>query len=220
MLADAEHAVREGLRCLLERESDFQVVGEVADGLKTITMVERLRPTVLMVEVALPGLNGLDVIRRVRETSPATGILVVSRYADAQRVGTAFSHGAAGFVVKHATGAELCGAIRRVSAGKRYLSALIVGFGSESLRRAAADPYQTLTAREREMLQLAAEGYSRVGMAHRLGISSRTAEKHRAKALNKLGLRSRVDVIRYALGRGILTPFGDATTALTSSRSS
>ena len=208
VLADAEHAVREGLRCLLEREKDFQVVGEVADGLKAITMVGRLRPSVLLVEVALPGLNGLDAIRRLRERSPATSILVVSRYADAERVATALSHGAAGYVVKHATGAELCGAIRRVSAGERFLSALIAGFGPERRRRVATDPYQTLTAREREMLQLAAEGYSRVGMARRLGISSRTAETHRANALNKLGLRNRVEVVRYALGRGILAPFG------------
>ena len=213
VLADAEHVVREGVRCLLEREKDFKVVGEVADGLKAITVVGRLRPRVLLVEVALPGLNGLDVIQRIRETSPATAILVVSRYADAQRVATALRHGAVGFVVKHATGAELCSAIRRVNAGKRYLSRPIVGSALESQRRAAADPYETLTAREREMLQLAAEGYSRVDMASRLGISSRTAETHRANALNKLGLRNRVEVIRYALGRGILVPLGGSTTA-------
>lgn len=213
VLVDAEHAVREGLRCLLEREKDFEVIGEVADGLKAITTVGRLRPSVLLMEVALPGLNGLDVILRIRETSPATAILVMSRYADAQRVSTALGHGAAGFVVKHATGAQLRGAIRRVSAGGRYLSAQIVGFGPERRRRAAADPYETLTAREREMLQLAAEGYSRVDMARRLGISSRTAETHRANALHKLGLRSRAEVIRYALGRGILVPVGGSTTA-------
>lgn len=213
VLADAEHAVREGLRCLLEREKDFEVVGEVADGLKAITVVGRLRPSVLLVEVALPGLNGLDVIQRVRETSAATAILVVSRYADAQRVATALRYGALGFVVKHATRAELCSAIRRASAGKRYLSRPIVGVGPASRPRAAADPYETLTAREREMLQLAAEGYSRVDMARRLGISSRTAETHRANALNKLGLRNRVEVVRYALARGILVPLGGSTTA-------
>src|SRR6266851_7281784 len=98
VMADAEHAVREGLRCLLEREKDFEVVGEVADGLKAIRLVERLRPSVLLVEVALPGLNGFDVIQRIRETSAATAILVVSRYADAQRVATALRHGAVGFV--------------------------------------------------------------------------------------------------------------------------
>ena len=213
MLADAEHAVREGFRCLLEREKDFEVVGEVADGLKAITVVGRIRPSVLLLEMSLPGLNGLDVIQRVRETVPATAILVVSRYADAQRVATALRHGAAGFVVKSATAAALCGAIRRVSAGKRYLSPPIVGVRSESRRPAAADPYETLTAREREMFQLAAEGYSRVDMARRLGISSRTAETHRANALNKLGLRNRVEVVRYALGRGILVPLGGPTTA-------
>ena len=212
VLADAEVAVREGFRCLLDREKDFEVVGEVADGIKAITLVGRLRPSVLLVEVALPGLNGLDVLRRIRERSPATAILVVSRYADAQRVATALRYGAAGFVVKHATGAALCSAIRSVSAGKRYLSPPIVGFGRESRRRAVADPYETLTAREREMLQLAAEGYSRVDMARRLGISSRTAETHRANALNKLGLRNRVEVVRYALGRGILVPFGGSAT--------
>jgi len=213
VMADAEHAVREGLRCLLEREKDFEVVGEVADGLKAIRLVGRLRPSVLLVEVALPGLNGFDVIQRIRETSAATAILVVSRYADALRVATALHHGALGFVVKHATRAELCSAIRHVSAGKLYLSRPIVGSGLASRPRATRDPYETLTAREREMLQLAAEGYSRVDMARRLGISSRTAETHRANALNKLGLRSRVEVIRYALDRGILVPLGGSTTA-------
>ena len=213
VMADAEHAVREGLRCLLEREKDFEVVGEVADGLKAIGVVGRLRPRVLLVEVALPGLNGLDVIQRIRETSRATAILVVSRYADAQRVATALRHGAVGFVVKHATGAELCSAIRHASAGKRYLSRPIVGLGPVSRPRATADPYETLTAREREMLQLAAEGYSRVDMARRLGISSRTAETHRANALKKLGLRNRIEVVRYALGRGILVPVGGSATA-------
>jgi DNA-binding NarL/FixJ family response regulator len=211
VLADAEHAVREGLRCLLEREKDFEVVAEVADGLKAIAVVGRLRPSVLLLEVALPGLNGLDVIQRIHETSPGTAILVVSRYADAPRVATALRHGAVGFVVKHATGTELRAAIRSASAGKRYLSRPIVGVGPENRRTVATDPYQTLTAREREMLQLAAEGYSRVDMARRLGISSRTAETHRANALNKLGLRNRVEMIRYALGRGILVPLGGST---------
>ena len=213
VMADAEHAVREGLRCLLEREKDFDVVGEVADGLKAVRAVGRLRPSVLLVEVALPGLSGLDVIRRRHETSTATAILVVSRYADAQRVATALRDGAIGFVVKHATRAELCSAIRRANAGKRYLSRPITGVEPAGRPRATADPYETLTAREREMLQLAAEGYSRVDMARRLGISSRTAETHRANALNKLGLRSRVEVIRYALDRGILVPLGGSTTA-------
>lgn len=209
LIADPEHMVRAGLRCLLEREENFEVVAEVDDGLEAVLRIGTLRPHVALVAVALPGLNGLELTRRIRESLPATAVVVVSRYADAERVTTALRYGAAGFVAKQASEAELYTAVRSAVAGGRYLSAPIARVTPESAEQVTSiDLYETLTAREREVLQLTAEGYTRASIARRLDISRRTAEAHRANALHKLRLHDRVELVRYALARGILLPPG------------
>lgn len=213
MLADAEHMVRKGFRCLLDRQKDFKVVGEVADGLAAVRRVGRLRPRVAMLAVALPGLDTLEVTRRIRESQPGTAVVVVSRYTSAALVATALRHGAASFVAKQARPADLCNAIRRAVADKRSLRPPIAGLAAKTRGAAAHDAYETLTTRQREVFQLTAEGHSRVDTARRLRISARTSEAHRADALAKLGLRTRVDVIRYALARRILAPPGGPETS-------
>lgn len=209
LLADDQQVVRQALRCLIEREADLQVVGEAADGLEVLPLAERLQPDVLITPVAMPGLYGLEVARRVRELAPRTGIVILTRYLNEWYVTEALRSGALAYVVRQSDAADLMRAIRMVSRGRRYLGPpLSEDLVEVWLARAARvrDPYEMLTGREREILQLVAEGYSSTGIARRLAISARTAEAHRANAMRKLRLRNQAALIRYALSRGVLPP--------------
>ncbi|HEV8663900.1 MAG TPA: response regulator transcription factor [Candidatus Methylomirabilis sp.] len=208
VLADDHHVVRQGLRALLEAEPDLSVVGEAAEGLAVIAMVERLKPNVLIVDVMMPGLTGLEVTRQIRQKSPQTRVLVLSMYANEAYVLEALRLGAAGYVLKGANAADLIQAVREVAAGRRYLSPPLTDHAIEAYVQKAhgapLDRYETLTTREREVLHLATEGFSHAEIAARLGISPRTAETHRANLMRKLRLKTQTDLIRYALRRGIL----------------
>jgi two-component system, NarL family, response regulator NreC len=208
VLADDHHLIRRGLRALLETEADFSVVGEAADGLQAAQLVERLKPNILVIDFIMPGLNGLEVARRVKQSSTKTRVLLLSMYTNESYVLEAFRNGAVGYVLKDSTADDLVRAVRQVAAGHRYLSAPLSERAIDSYvqraRRGKSDLYETLTAREREVLQLAAEGHSSKEIASRLFISPRTAETHRANLMHKLGLHSLTDLIRYALRRGIL----------------
>lgn len=209
VLADDHPIVRQGLRALLGAEPDFQVVGEAADGLETIVLVERLKPGMLIVDVMMPGLNGIEITRRVADSSPQTRVIILSIHADEAHVLEALRYGASGYVLKDADLADLVRGLHEVAAGRRYLSPPLSERAIEAYaKRAAAseDLHQALTPREREILQLVAEGHTSAAIAMRLGISPRTVEVHRAHLLHKLGLRTQTDVIRYALRRGILPP--------------
>jgi DNA-binding NarL/FixJ family response regulator len=210
LLADDQQVMRQALRCLLEREADLQVVGETSDGLEVIAMVERLKPDVLITDVAMPGLYGLEITRRVRAQTPGTGVVVLSRYPSDWYVTEALRRGALGYVVKQSDAAELLRAVRLVARGRPYLGAPLSDDPIDVwLARAArpdADPYESLTGREREILQLVAEGYSSTAIARRLAISARTVEAHRANVMRKLRLRNRAALIQYALSRGLLAP--------------
>jgi DNA-binding NarL/FixJ family response regulator len=210
LLADDQQVMRQALRCLLEREADLQVVGETSDGLEVLSMVARLKPDVLITEVAMPSLYGLEITRRVREQAPGTGVVVLSRYPHEWYVTEALRRGALGYVVKHGDAAELVRAVRLAARGRRYLGAPLSDDSIDIwLARAASattDPYETLTGREREILQLVAEGHSSTAIARRLAISARTAEAHRANVMRKLRLRNQAALIRYALALGLLAP--------------
>jgi DNA-binding NarL/FixJ family response regulator len=210
LLADDQLVMRQALRCLLEREADFQVVGEASDGLEVLPLVERLKPDVLITDITMPGLYGLEVTRRVRDQMPATGVVVLSRYPNEWYVTEALRLGAFGYVVTQANAAELLRAVRLVARGRRYLGAPLseesIDVWMARAARAGTDPYETLTSREREILQLVAEGHSSSAIARRLGISARTAEAHRANVMRKLRLRNQTGLIRYALSRGVLAP--------------
>ena len=210
LLADDQQVVRQALRCLIERENDMEVVGEASDGLEVLPLAERLKPDVLITDVAMPGLYGLEVARRVRELTPGTGVVILSRYLSEWYVTEALRSGALGYVVRQSDAAELMRAIRMAARGRRYLGPplnqeMIDVWMARAARR-AQDPYETLTSREREILQLVAEGYSSTGIARRLAISARTAEAHRANTMRKLRLRNQAALIRYALSRGVLPP--------------
>jgi two-component system, NarL family, response regulator NreC len=209
LLADDHPIVRQGLRNLLNSEQDFKVIGEASDGLSALELVEKLRPDVLVVDLMMPGLNGLEVIRRAKHSMPGLRIIVLSmQNADAYVV-DALKLGASGYVLKDTGPAELIQAIRDVVAGQRYLSPAIserltntyIQQSSETIE----DPYKRLSNREREVLQLAVEGHTSTEIAARLFISTRTAELHRSNVMSKLSLHSQNDLVRYALKRGILS---------------
>jgi DNA-binding NarL/FixJ family response regulator len=210
VLADDHSIVRQGLRALLEAEPDFAIVGEAADGLQVADLVERLKADVLVLDLMLPGLNGLEVTRQVHQQSPQIRIVILSMYANEAYVLEALRNGAAAYVLKEASAADLVHAIREVMAGRRYLSPPLsenaIELYTQKAKAAPRDPYEAVTTREREVLQLAAEGQSNPEIADRLGISVRTVETHRANLMHKLDLRSQTDLVRYALKRGILPP--------------
>ncbi len=214
VLADDHQVIRQGLRALLDAEPGLSVVGEAADGVEALGLVERLKPDVLVVDVMMPSLGGLEVTRRVRHRSPPTQVVVLSMYANEAYVLEALRNGATGYVLKEASAAELVHAVRCAAQGRRYLSPPLSERAIEAyVERAKAgtvDPYETLTPREREILYLAARGYSNPEIAARLSISPRTAETHRAHVLQKLGLQGQTDLVRYALRRGILPAEDDA----------
>jgi DNA-binding NarL/FixJ family response regulator len=210
VLADDHVVVRQGLRALLEAEPDFAIVGEAADGLEVPDLVERLKADVLVLDLMLPGLNGLEVTRQVQQRSPQARVVVLSMYANEAYVLEALRNGAAAYVLKEASAADLVHAIREVMAGRRYLSPPLsesaIELYVQKAKAAPRDPYEALTTREREVLQLAAEGQSNPEIADRLGISVRTVETHRANLMTKLALHNQTELVRYALKRGILPP--------------
>jgi two-component system, NarL family, response regulator NreC len=208
ILADDHEIVRQGLRTLLEVEPNFQIIGEAGNGLETARLVERLQPDVLVVDVMMPGLNGLEVTRQVSERSPHTRVVILSMRANEAYVLEALRNGAAGYVLKADSTAELVHAVREVAAGRRYLSPPLSERALEAYvqkaKQVAPEPHSSLTTREREVLHLAAEGHTNAEIAVQLSISAHTAMTHRANVMRKLGLHNQADLIRYAMQRGIL----------------
>jgi DNA-binding NarL/FixJ family response regulator len=208
VLADDHPIVRHGLRHLLEEETSLKIVGEASDGLQAVEFVAKFKPNVLIVDIMMPGINGLEVLKQVKERSPSTCSIVLSMQSADVYVVEALKAGALGYVLKETGPSELVNAVKQVVEGKRYLSPRlserlidVLLHGREEI---AIDPYETLTNREREILHMAAEGMTTAAIAKRLSISPRTAELHRGRMMNKLGLNNQTDLIRYALKRGIL----------------
>ena len=209
VLADDHTIVRQGLRLLLEAEPDFSVVGEASDGLEVADLIDRLRPDVLVLDLMMPGVSGLEVTRIVCQQFPETSVVILSMHADESYVLAALKNGAAAYVLKDAGAEDLLQAVREVVQGRRYLSSPFSQVGIDTYTKRAEstplDVYDTLTSREREVLHLTAEGYSSTDVAVVLSISPRTAEAHRANLMRKLGFHSQADLIRYALRRGIIS---------------
>ena len=210
LLADDHPVVRRGLRALLEAVAEFRVVGETGDGLEVVRLVEELRPQVLVLDLMMPGVGGLEVARQVNLRFPTTKVVILSMHANEAYVLEALRNGASAYVLKDAGGGELLQAVRSVVAGSRYLSAPLseraIADYVEKAKSAPLDPVGELTTREREVLGLAAEGQSTGDIAARLGISPRTAETHRANLMRKLGLHNQTALVRFAIRQGILPP--------------
>jgi DNA-binding NarL/FixJ family response regulator len=212
VVADDHSIVRQGLRVLLDAEPDFEVVGDVGDGLAAVQMVEQLKPDVLVLDLMLPGLHGLEVASQVSRHVPQTRVVVLSMHRAESYVLQALRNGASGYVLKEADASEVVHAVREVIAGRRYLSPPLSQRAIESYLSKtdeSLDLYDTLTDREREVLQLVAEGCSTSHIAERLFISPRTVEGHRSRLMRKLGLHTYFDVIRLALRRGIISMEGE-----------
>ena len=210
VLVDDHHIVRQGLRALLETESDFKVVGEAANGFEALDLAAREKPDVLIVDVMMPGMNGLEVVRQVTRRKLPTRVIMLSMYSSEAYVLEALRDGASAYVLKGARAEELIKAVREVVAGRHYLSPPLSEFALNSYvvkaRALPQDKHKLLTTRERQVLQLAVEGATSVAIGKRLGISSRTVETHRAHMMQKLGLRTQTDLIRYAVRQGLLPP--------------
>lgn len=209
VIAEDQQIVREGLLALLATESDLQVVGEAQDGIDAITIVEKLKPDILLLDIGMPGLNGLDVTRQLGRRVTETKIIILSSHGDETMVRKGLQYGAAAYLLKASSADELVRAIREVQQGNRYLSAPLVNRAIEyyvtSDGEHYQDPYEQLTDREREIFQLVAEGNSSNEIANRLSISPRTVETHRTNLMRKLDMKSQSDIIRFAIRRGILS---------------
>lgn len=209
VLAEDHLILREGLRALLSAEPDLTVVGEAAEGIGVAALVERLHPDLLVVDLMMPGLGGLDVIDQVRQRAPRTRSIVLSMHADEAYVLAALRNGAAAYVLKNAGVEDLLRAIRAVLAGQIYLSPQLSERALQAYvdraRTATGDSYDALTPREREVLHLVAEGNTSAEIAERLSISPRTAEIHRTNLMRKLDLHSQTELVRYAIKRGLIS---------------
>jgi two-component system, NarL family, response regulator NreC len=207
VIVDDHAVVRSGLHLLVEREEGMVVVDEAADANEAIFRTLEHKPDVVLIDVTMPGQSGIDAIPKLLEVSPDSKVLVLSMQDDARYVRDAFSAGASGYVLKEAADSELVAAIRQVAAGGSYvnpaLGARVVISEAKEDAEAEADP---LSEREHQVLRLLALGHTNQEIAKTLYISVRTAETHRAHIMQKLGLASRAELVRYALARQILEP--------------
>jgi two-component system response regulator NreC len=208
LLVDDHALVRAGLRTLLEEQHAFDVVGEAREGIEALALMGRAAPRVAVMDLIMPGLGGLETTRQIRERFPATDVVMLSMYCDEEQVQLALAAGARGFVRKGAEVGRLAEAIRHVAEGRLDYADVI---SDERLAALLAHPleqtrYDSLTRREREVLQLAAWGYSSAHIAQSLNIRPRTVESHRAHLFHKLGIRNQVELVFFAMRHGVLTP--------------
>ena len=209
LIADDHPIVRQGMRNLLEADADLSVVGEAEDGLQTVQLAEQLKPDIVIVDMMMPRLNGLEAIRQIRSRLTNTRCIVLSMQSADPYIVQALKAGASGYILKDSGPNEVINAIQQVLSGKRYLSPQLseklIDLFVAKVEIDVLDPYNSLTAREREILQLAAEGFSNSNIAEQLSISSRTVEQHRQSMMNKMEFKNQTDLIRFALKRGILS---------------
>ena len=208
VLADDHQVVRKGLKALLSAEVDLSVVGEAGDGLETVQLVERLKPDILVLDLMMSGINGLEVTRQLNKKGVKTGIVILSMHNNEAYVLEALRSGAKAYILKDSPPDELTRAIREVSSGRRYLSSPLTERAIAAYTQKAEvkliDPYEQLTTREREILQLAAQGCTNSEIASRLYISPRTVETHRTNLMRKLGLHNHTQLIQFAIQHGII----------------
>jgi len=210
LLVDDHPIVREGLKGVINPHADLHIVGETGDGLQVLSLVKNLKPDILILDLMLPGLGGLEICRLVYQEAPHTQIIILSMHAYEAYVAEAIQAGARAYVLKRSVSSELIHAIRAVLDGEQYFSLSLSEALIDSYRRrgenASSDIYETLTPRERQVLHLVTEGLTSRQIAQRLNISSRTVEMHRSNLMNKLGVHTVAELIRYALERGIQPP--------------
>ena len=209
VLADDHHLVRQGVCALLEADPDLRIVGEASTGLETCRLVKDLKPDVLLVDLRMPNLNGLEVAGQLTQRKTRTRVVILTMYDNDAYVLEALKNGASGYILKDCTATDFLHAVHEVAAGGRYLSEVVsrraIEAYIEESKHPTKDIYHTLTNRESEVLHLVAKGYTNAQVAEQLSISPRTVEVHRASMMHKLGLKTQTDLIRYAIGRGIIS---------------
>jgi DNA-binding NarL/FixJ family response regulator len=205
LLADDHGVVREGLKVLLERVG-FQVIAEAGDGREALAKAAALRPDVAVVDVAMPLLNGIDVTQALRKEGLRTKVILLTFHTERQYVAAAFEAGVSGYVVKTQASADLVKALHEIARGRTYVSPAIAGDLGEALGRRRVESQDRLTRREREVLQLVAEGKSTKEAAAILGVSVKTADTHRTHIMQKLDIHDTAGLVRYAIREGLITP--------------
>ena len=206
LIAEDHGTMREGMRLLVGREPDMEVVGEAADGREALRLARELRPDVVLMDISMPGMDGLQATRGLQETSPEVKVLALTRHADYGFLTEMLRAGAKGYVLKQSPSADLIQAVRAVAAGQNYLDPAVTGklMGGYAGRRAGgeAESAESVSEREEEVLRLIARGYSNKEIAERLSVSVKTVEAHKANGMRKLGLSGRTAIVDYAIFRG------------------
>lgn len=209
MLADDHTVMRSGLKLLLERESDFSVVGEAQDGREAVRVVEEQSPDVVVMDVAMPNLNGIEATTRILDTYPRTAVIILSMHSDEGYVLRALKAGARAYLLKDSAESDLIAAVRKVKEGRTFFSPaisnlLVEDYVREIRNRGVEDSYELLTGRERELLQLLAEGKTTKEAAAYLQLSPYTVDTHRGNLMRKLNVNSLAELILYAVRKGII----------------
>ena len=209
LVVDDHTIVRDGICALLALAGDMEVVGEATNGNEALKMVKELTPDVVLMDMAMPIMGGLEATRRISKEFPATRVLVLTQYDDKEYVFPVIESGASGFISKVAASSELVAGIRSVCRGDAFLSPsvaklLVENYQHTAAQRVKQDPYDDLTERERDILKLLAEGHSTAEIADMLVITRKTVEGHKTNLMAKLGIHSRVDLVKYALRKGII----------------
>jgi DNA-binding NarL/FixJ family response regulator len=210
LLADDHAVLRAGLHLLLDAQPDMKVVGEAGDGSEALVLSTNLHPDLILLDLTMPGLNGIDALPVLRKATPEAKILVLTMHDDESYLRQALRSGAAGYVLKKAVDSELLSAVRAVMRGEVYVHPSLTKALLEDLlpsipAEATDDPWQALSEREREVLILVAHGHTAAEIAERLSLSSKTIETYRARGMEKLGLRSRAALVQFALAHGLLS---------------
>lgn len=209
LLADDHAVLRSGLRLLLNGQDGFSVIGEASSGAETLNLAEKLHPDLILLDLSMPALGGLDALPILRRLAPTSKILILTMHDDPQYLRQALKNGAAGYVLKKAADVELLSAIRAVLRGEVYVHpSMTRGLLDDLIPMVATsdemDVWDTLSEREQEVLRQAALGYTSTEIAESLGLSAKTVETYRARGMEKLGIRNRAALVRFALQRGII----------------
>ena len=208
LLADDHAILRDGLRALLEENEDIEIVGQAADGLETVHMARQLQPDVVVMDIGMPRLNGLEAIRRIHKIDPEIRVLILSQHEDCDHILDAVWAGASGYLLKRVAGTELAGGIRSVQDGGVVLHPVAARALVDAYLRCECaqriDSYEHLTDREREILILVAEGYTNQQIAELLHVSPKTVDGHRTSLMAKLDLHDRTEVVKYALRKQLI----------------
>ena len=212
LLVDDHMVVRIGLRALIDSEPDMQVAGEAGNGIEAIEQVRALHPDVVVMDIAMPEMDGLEATRRIRSEFPASPVLILTVHAQEKYLFPVLKAGGAGYVLKSTVDTELLDAIRTVARGGAFLypsatRMLLEDYLSQLHNRPDQDAYESLSEREREVLKLIALGHTAKEVADKLVISPKTVETYRTRIMEKLNLQSRVDLVQYALARGLLAEY-------------